>query len=245
MTRVAPDANDVLVYLLNDGPGTHVNTGTAGSSANWTDFGTPISGAQGLFGPALYVAGTPVTSNVDGAGGAANVTTGNAISLSGWVFIKRYSSSPLELFNKQYFLNGWSTPFLTFGFQMVTSNDGQCDLYITTTSGAQGSGSLQTQLRTPTPYVLPQCRWTHIGGTWDGATMKFYVNGNLAASGSYGNNIDFNVLGNRGQWYCGGIPGTSVNQTGSAIFQDIRVANVVRPQSYFANIYFNGIYQNG
>lgn len=244
MVRIAPDANDLLVYLLNDGP-TFVNTGTVGAAGNWTLNGNAIAGAQGLFGQALYVAGTPVINEIDGAGGANNVTTGNAISLSGWVFIKRYSTAAVELFNKQYFLNGWSSPFLTFGFQMVTSNDGQCDLYITTTSGAQGGGSLQTQLRTPTPYVLPISRWTHIGGTWDGATMKFYVNGSLVASGAYGNSIDFNVLGNRGQWYCGGIPGTSVNQTGCAIFHDIRVANVVRPQSYFANIYFSGVSQNG
>src|SRR5579859_7798469 len=118
MVRVAPDSNDVLVYLLNDGPTTFANTGTAGSSANWTAYGSPISGAQGLFGNALYTAGTPVTSSVDGAGGANNVLVTPTVSLSGWVFIKRYSSTPLELFNKQYFLNGWSSPFLTFGFQM-------------------------------------------------------------------------------------------------------------------------------
>lgn len=240
MARIAPDANDVLVYLLNDGPGTHVNTGTAGPSANWTEYGSPISGAQGLFGSALYIAGTPVTSSVDGAGGAndlALITTN--VSLSGWVFIKRYSSSLMELFEKQYRLNNWSAPFLSFGFQMLNSSDGECDLYITF------GGTLQTQLRTPTAYVIPVGRWTHIGGTFDGSTMKFYINGSLAASGSYSGVVDYNTLGSRGEWFCGGIPGTSTNQTGCAIFQDIRVANVVRPQSYFANIYFNGIYANG
>jgi hypothetical protein len=240
MARVAPDGYDVLVYLLNDGPGTHVNTGTAGASANLTEYGTPISGAQGLFGNAMYIAGTPVTSSIDGAGGANNVTTGNAISLSGWVFLKRYSSNPLDLFYKQYFLNAWSNPFLTFGFQMVNSNDGQCDLYIT-----QGNGVLQTQLRTPTAYILPLGKWIHLGGTFDGSTMKFYVNGNLITSGSYVGNIDFNSNSARGGWLIGGIEGSSTNQTACAIFQDIRMANVVRPQSYFANIYFNGIYANG
>lgn len=239
MARIAPDANDVLVYLLNDGPGTHTNTGTAGPSGNWTEYGSPISGAQGLFGNALYVAGTPVTSSVDGAGGANDLALiSTNVSLSGWVFLKRYSNNPLELFNKQYAINSWSAPFLSFGFQMVNSNDGQCDLYITF------GGTLQTQLRTPTAYILPLGRWIHIGGTFDGSTMKFYVNGSLAISGSYSGSIDYRGSG-RGEWYCGGIPGTGVNQTGSAIFQDIRVANVLRPQSYFQNIYFNGIYVNG
>lgn len=245
MARVAPDANDVLVYLLNDGPTTFANTGTAGSSANWTLNGSATSGALGLYGQALYVAGTIVSSSADGAGGANNVVVTPVVSLSGWVFIKRYPSGFAELFNKQYFLNGWSTPFLTFGFQMVNSGDGQCDVYVATTAGAQGAGTLQAAVRTPTPYVLPLSRWTHIGGTWDGSNIKFYVNGALVASAVYSGTIDYNVLGNRGQWYVGAIPGTGTNQTGSAIFQDIRVANVVRPQSYFQNIYYQGMFVNG
>lgn len=245
MARVAPDANDVLVYLLNDGPTTFANTGTVGSSANWTVNGNPTSGAQGLFGPALYVAGTAVSSSVDGAGGANDVVVTPTVSLSGWIFLKRYSTNFTELFNKQYFLNGWSTPFLTFGFQLVNTNDGQCDIYITTTAGAQGAGTIQAALRTPTPYIIPLGRWTYLGGTWDGSSLKFYVNGTLVNSVTYTGTIDYNVLGNRGEWYVGGIPGTSTNQTGSAIYQDIRVANVVRPQSYFQNIYYNGMFVNG
>jgi len=245
MARVAPDANDVLVYLLNDGPTTFANTGTAGTSAYWTVNGSAISNAQGLYGPALYVAGTPTSSSIDGAVGANNVVVTPNVSLSGWIFLKRYSSSFMELFNKQYFLNGWSTPFLTFGFQMVNSSDGQCDVYITTTAGAQGTGAISGAIRTPTPYVLPLSRWTHLGATWDGSTVRFYVNGIQVTSASISNTIDYNVLGNRGEWYVGGIPGTGTNQTGAAIYQDIRVANVVRPQSYFQNIYYQGMFVNG
>lgn len=236
MVRVAPDSNDTLVYLLNDGPTTFANTGTAGSSANWTSYGTPISGAQGLFGSSLYVAGTPVTSNVDGAGGASSTLITPNISLSGWVLVKRYSSAPLELFNKQYFANGWSNPYLTFGFQMTSSNDGRCDLYITL------NGVLQS-INSGSAYLIPQGKWSHIGGTWDGTTLKFYVNGSLANSSGFSGSITYS--GTPGQWYCGGIPGTSTNQTGCAIFQDIRVANVARPASYFANIYYNGLFVNG
>jgi concanavalin A-like lectin/glucanase superfamily protein len=238
MARIAPDANDVLVYLLNDGPTTFANTGTAGASANWTSYGTPVSGAQGLFGPALYTAGQPTTSNVDGAGGANDLLVTPNLSLSGWVFIKRYSSTPLELFEKQYRLNNWTSPFLTFGFQMTNSADGRCDLFITL------NGTLQS-VNTGTPYLIQQGKWTHIGGTWDGSTLRFYVNGSLANSAGFSGTIDYNTLGSRGAWFVAGITGTSTNQTGSAIFQDIRVANVVRPASYFANIYYNGIFVNG
>lgn len=238
MVRVAPDSNDVLVYLLNDGPTTFANTGTQGSSANWTVNGNAISGAQGIFSTALYVAGTPVINEIDGAGGANNVLVTPTVSLSGWVFIKRYSNNPLELFNKQYFLNAWNSPFLTFGFQMSSANNGQCDLYITL------NGTLQS-IDTGTQFILQQGKWNHIGGTWDGSTLRFYVNGNLANSAAFSGTIDYNSNSARGQWYCGGIPGTTVNQTGCAIFSDIRVSSIVRPQSYFANIYYNGLQVNG
>ena len=242
MARIAPDSNDVLVYLLNDGPTTFVNTGTAGPSANWTVNGNAISGAQGLFGPALYVAGTPVINEADGAGGANDVLITPNVSLSGWVFIKRYSSTPLELFNKQFRLNSWSNPFLTFGFQMTNTNDGRCDLFISL--GNFPSGSLQS-INSGTNYLVQQGKWSHIGGTWDGSTLKFYINGSLASSSGFSGTIDYNSSGSRGQWYCGGIPGNPSNQTGCAIFSDIRVANIARPASYFANIYYNGLFVNG
>jgi hypothetical protein len=239
MVRVLPDANDVLVFQLNESGPTRLNAGTAGAAGNWTDHGQPISNVQGLLGDAMYIPGTNLTSSADGSGGANDVLITPNISLSGWVFVRRYSSSYGELFNKQYFLNGWSAPYLTFGFQMVNSNDGQTDLYITI------GGVLQTQLRTPISYVLPVGKWCHIGGTWNGTTMKFYLNGNLITSTNYTGAIDYGTVGNRGQWYVGNIPGGAANAAASAIVQDIRVANIERPQSYFANIFYQGMFVNG
>lgn len=246
MSRVLPDANDVLVYQLDEAGPTRINYGTAGASANWTDFGSPRSNCAGPMGfDAMYIPSAYLVNARNGSGGANDVVFSPNISLSGWINMRRYTNYSAEVFNKQYFANGWSTPFLTFGFQTVSSSDGQCDLYITTTTGAQGAGTLQTQLRTPTPFVIPRGIWSHIGGTWDGTTMRFYLNGNLITSANYTGTIDFNTLGGRGQWYVGGIPGTTTNADSPIIVQDIRVANVVRPQSYFANIYYTGMFVNG
>lgn len=239
MARVLPDGNDVMVHQLSGSGPVRTNTGTAGTSGNWIDYGGPISGAQGLLGDALYIPGTLLTSNTDGSGGASDLLVTPNVSLSGWVFCRRYPTGFGEIFNKQYFLNGWSTPFLTFGFQMVNSQDGQTDLYITI------AGTLQAALRTPTPFVLPVGRWSHLGGTWDGSNLKMYINGVLVASTVYSGTIDYGTAGNRGQWYVGAIPGGPANQAASIITQDIRIANVARPQSYFANIYYNGISING
>jgi hypothetical protein len=235
MPRIAPDGYDVLVLPLNDGPGTHVNYGAAGTGGNWTDYGSPISGAQGLLGDAIYIPGSILISSVrNGAGGANDVTASPNTSLSGWVFMRKYPSVAGEIFNKQYAANSWSPPYLTFGFQMHTTLDGQVDLYITI------GGALQTVLRTPAGYILPVGRWSHIGGTWNGTTMKMYINGSLVTSSTPVGVIDFGTFGSRGKWYTGGIPGTSVNAESSIIVQDIRVANIERSQSYFADIYYNG-----
>lgn len=240
MARVLPDGNDVMVLQFDDAGPTHINTGSAGSSGNWTDYGNPVNGAQGLVNNnAIYIPGTIITSNTEGSGGAPDLLVTPNVSLSGWVFVRRYPTGFAEIFNKQYFLNGWSTPFLTFGFQMVNSQDGQTDCYITI------GGVLQAALRTPTPFVLPVSRWCHLGGTWDGSTMKMYINGMLVASSPYTGVIDYGSAGNRGLWYVGSIPGGPANQAAAVIAQDVRIANVARPQSYFANIYYNGIYVNG
>lgn len=238
MARVLPDGNDVMVHQLSGSGPVRTNTGTAGSSGNWTDYGGPISGVQGLLGDAMNIPGTYLTSNIDGSGGANDVLITPNISISGWIFLKRITNYFGEIFNKQYFLNGWSSPFLTFGFQTDNTNDGSCKAYLTT------AGTLHN-VQLPSSFYMSPSRWYHLGSTWDGTTLTFYLNGVLTNSATFTGTIDYNTAGNRGQWYVGGIPGTGVNQTTGMLVQDIRIANIVRPQSYFANIYYNGISVNG
>lgn len=240
MPRILPDSHDVLVLPLSEGTSTHPNAGTAGSAGDWSEYGSPVNNAMGLLNIGgsrlgLYIPGSILISSVrNGAGGGNDVTTPSEISLSGWVFMRKYPSVAGEIFNKQYYLNGWSSPFLTFGFQMHTAQNGQVDLYITS------GGVLQTQLRTPVNFSIPVGSWCHLGGTWNGTTLSIYINGSLATSANYTATIDFGTSGNRGKWYTGGIPGTGTNQESSIIVQDVRVADIARPQSYFANIYYNG-----
>ncbi len=233
MPRIAPDANDVLVLKLEETGPTFVNEGTAGTSVNWTIYGNPITQVPGLLGNAMYVPSSFISPNRDGAGGSNDTVISPNISLSGWIFQRRAVNYFAEVFNKQYFPNTWSHPFLTFGFQMRNTSDGIIELYITL------NGTLQV-LRNDATHPLQLGRWSHIGGTWDGTTLRMYINGVNVASTNFSGTIDYGTAGNRGRWYAGGIPGSGTAQDGPFIIQDIRVANVVRPQSYFANIYWNG-----
>lgn len=239
MARIEPDANDVFVIKFDGTTGTQVNTGTLGSAGNFTDYGDPVTGVQGLFGDAMYVPSSFISSNRDGSGGANDVLVTPNLSMSGWVFVRRGPNFFGEIWNKQYFLNGWSSPFLSFGIQMDNNSDGQWTFYITT------SGTLKS-IVFDANLVMPIGKWCHVGGTWDGTTLRIYMNGTLIGSSVPGGGaIDYGTAGNRGQWYAGAIPGASTIQAGPVIVQDLRIADVVRPQSYFANIYYNGLYVNG
>ena len=239
MARITPDGNDVMVFLLNESGGTRTNAGTLGSSANWTDFGFPVSNAQGIINnDAMYIPSAYLVNARNGSGGANDVLITPNVSISGWILLRRNTNYFAEVFNKQYFLNGWSTPFLTFGFQMQNTSDGSIEMYVTL------DGTLQV-VRSGAAFPVPVGKWAHIGGTWDGSTLKSYINGILVASSPFTGTIDYGTAGNRGQWYVGGIPGTGTNADSPIIVQDIRIANVTRPLSYFQNIYYNGMFVNG
>lgn len=239
MARIEPDANDVFVINFDGTNGTQLNTGTLGSAGNFTDYGNPVPGAQGLFNRAMYVPGSYISSDHDGSGGANEILVTPNISMSGWVFNRRQPNFFPEIWNKQYFLNGWSAPFLTFGVQMDNTSDGRWSFYVTT-------GGTLRQLAMLSNSPIPQGKWCHIGGTWNGTTLVAYLNGTQVGTLTPGGGaIDYGTAGNRGQWYSGAIPGSSTVQGGSIIVQDLRIANIARPQSYFANIYYNGLYVNG
>ena len=242
MGRIAPDSNDVLVYPLNESVGgTRINYGTAGTAGNLTDYGSPLSGVpskleiDGDF-KGMYTPGSIISPNKDGASGANSILITPNISVSCWVFIRKYSGYG-QIISKQYTDGAWSSPFLSIGLYVNNSNDGRWIAYVTT------SGTLRTLLM-GTNYIIPQNSWAHVGCTWNGTTLTAYLNG--TATGTLvpgGGGIDYGTV--PGDWFIGSVPDTGTLDSPSMIIQDLRVANVVRPQSYFQNIYKNGILNSG
>src|SRR5574338_425164 len=175
MGRIAPDSNDVLVYQLNESTGgTRINYGTAGSAGNLTDYGNPLSGVpsklqiDGDF-KGMYTPGSIVSSNKDGASGANSILITPNISVSAWVFVRKFNGYG-QIISKQYTDGAWSSPFLSIGLYVNNTNDGRWIAYITT------SATFRT-LAMPLSYALPLCGWVHIGCTWHGTTLIAYMNG--------------------------------------------------------------------
>lgn len=245
MPRVLPDSNDVCVWLCNDTGTSILNSGTAGASGHLTlGGGTDLipGGAPSVFGEkalvtpgsltskASYISPNPATSNIEPA---------LPISLSGWFFLRNqlnsqnYLISPMK--NYRTAQNTWTGPFSwgIIGFSSAATWGA-----IIIISGGQQTLSIADN------FPLPFGRWCHIGMTYDGVNQRAYLNGDLAGSTARSGAIDY---GTHGPWAIGSnwSTGTANGEQPACIRCDWRLANIARPQSYFKDIYLNGLFGFG
>ncbi|MFA5126133.1 MAG: LamG domain-containing protein [archaeon] len=136
-----------------------------------------------------------------------SVTSGlwdsNARSFSGGIYIDANNQSPLDATNKLT-ISAW--------IKMSSSNSNNGIVFKGPLSSSQGvyslgffngsSSNLMLRLNGSTsegsgqltsPNVLPVGSWVHVVATYDGASMKLYVNGLLDANNSYSTAISTNT----------------------------------------------------
>lgn len=256
-TRVAPDNNDIVVWKLDDAGTPFVNSSTSSSAVSHanSDLNT-LSGTVNLRQPSLFAA-TGTNSCVQFSGnnsssprnfiaGGNNTLPQPPLTVSYWLYLRTYNSSgSTQVYGmKQTTTNVWSgTTFAALGIQnrQANSQPSQNDFFVITNSNNNGG-----DITTPVEFPIPLNTWSHIGMTYDGTAVLAYVNGNNIGSAVASPTGNIFYSGTPGPWFFGAIPTASGNpEEGCYSICDYRIANVVRPQSYFANIYQNGVLNTG
>jgi hypothetical protein len=254
--RVAPDNNDVCVWRLDESGPPFVNSSTSPSSAGATANLTNLGGSPLLQQPSLFAAsGTnscvQFTGNNSGTRntifGGNNFLPQPPMTISGWMMIRNYDTTGFTQhgFVKQTTTGVWS------GSTFATITCGQNERYNGgglsntsrfdfgfTTNASSGGGNANTS----PDNTIPLNTWTHIGATYDGTTVLSYVNGNNISSSVASPTGNLYYSGTPGPWFIGAIPSGSGNpEECNMSFCDWRVANIIRTQPYFQNIYQNGV----
>ena len=252
-TRVAPDGYDIVVWKLDELTTPFVNSSTSPSAISHanSDLGT-ISGSVQTQQPSLFAAsgsnscvlfpGNNSGSPRNFISGANNTLPQPPFTLSGWMFLRAFDTTGFTIhpFTKQHTTNIWSgSTFSSICIENRRYNGSnfanQWDFFVRTDGSGNGGNALVA-----TEFCIPEHIWSHVGLTYDGTTVQAFINGNLVSTGTASptGNVNYGT----GPWFFGAIPGGSGNPEECAYsICDVRIANIVRPQSYFQNIYRQGV----
>lgn len=252
--RVAPDNNDIVVWRLDEAGAPFVNSSTSPSApSHATSDLSSVGGSPFFQQPSLFAAsGTNSCMQCNGNNsgtrnfiqGANNFQPQPPISISCWYYQRAYDTTSVTQHGvcKQHTTGVWSGS--TFSSIELAQNrrynnqSNMYDFYFNTGIGQNGGNAF-----TDPGATIPLNSWCHIGMTYDGTTVLSYINGN-----NVGSNVASptgNIVYNAGPWFIGAIPSGSGNpEEGQFGVCDVRIANIVRPQTYFQNIYQQGILNN-
>lgn len=223
----ATDANDLLVYHLDETGSPWLNSGSAGTNSLVLASGSVIDPQPGLFpaaGGAIGYGQHFRNTATDRAIGAAGVEPTFPITISCW-WNPTTVSTVNDLFMKYYRPDGtWTTPFISVNLDV---NSGVFEFKIAV-SGAQ-IVLASSSTRDPTAIAG---LWHFIVGTYDGTNMRLYVNGQESVNSPKAQTgaIDY---GTHGPWGTEDSTGSTNKKQG--ILDECRVANVIRNAAWVAS----------
>lgn len=228
--RTAPDASDQIVWTLDEAGAPWASSGAlTGVAYNLAVNGT----TQPLIRLGLFANGTVLGNGINPVpqGGAtvegASTAEWPNWSVSLWILPRAYAAKIIIC--KSYRPSGsFATPFYSFSTEYADAGGA-----IESTLVVGGVRNIITTTEHP---ALNQ--WNYLGYTYDGAVLRIYRNGEQVYSQNIAGPIDY---GTHGPWILGNQPVGGAQNAIDAVFDEVRIANVVRPASYFAAVWKQGM----
>lgn len=136
-----------------------------------------------------------------------------------------------NIIEKVYNPAAWAAPkFVSVQIFQTAAANGEWGITITNAAGSTnlvvGNGNTQEHLR------LQPGQWNHFGFTYDGVTVKSFINGTDGPTLAKAGPIDY---GSHGDWVIGSneLIGGAGLDTPNGRIQDVRFDSVVKPLSFF------------
>lgn len=256
MPRILPDSFDQIVWPLTEISGNYRNVGSFFPNDPSTDLSitnTIIRTGAGIYGgncpqfPSTSNFPTGSSSTRNYIAGAKNYIPSPPLTVSCWVYLRSYTTAQnAAIFAKEYrdssITPSWTTPFTAIGISTLTTNGGGD--WVASIATSASTVVSQNIIDFPIPLGV----WSHIGMTYDGTNMRVYLNGCQMIYYSGATQLNSTAVGaisytdgvnGFGFWKLGATTatGSTNREESSANIQDVRIANVARPLSYFKKIY--------
>lgn len=233
-TRVPPDANDLGVWTFQESTAPFANSGSAGADSISLISGTTNPQASGLVLPFSILSGqqaAQLSTTTSNTATDSVIEPNGAITISLWCKMLAYNASG----SAQHFItklyrpySTWTSPFVSAEITLASNSSSTYSLVIS----INGVGGITTT------NSLTLGEWSHIGFSWDGTTLKQYINGLAVASAAHSGTIDW---GTHGPWVFGQNPANTPEGNFVGYMQDVRIANIARSASWFRTVYRAGV----
>jgi hypothetical protein len=219
--RSPTDANDRLVYLLDETAGPVLDNSGAEAAGDLTAYGSPGFGRVGLFDGGLDIPG-----DRSGAQGASSNTYSYATpTISLWVYPRRMNEDAYVLYRAYLLAGTWVPGAINTAVSIVIKIDGGVEFSI-----YAGAARRTAAISAASQHALGLREWQQIVCTFDANTLRLYTRGNEAAATAYVGAIDYNT---HGPWVIGSIADAGGGPAGfDGIIDRVRIANTVRSAAW-------------